>query len=104
MEEAIDYLKSLQLQVQVMWMRSGMAAAAAAAPIMFPPPFIHQVQSPALLPRFPVMDRSAIQNNPGLVCQNPVQNQVLSDRFDRYVGLFPQMQAQAASQVRRLIR
>ncbi|KAL0711209.1 hypothetical protein Bca4012_018187 [Brassica carinata] len=109
LEEAIDYLKSLQLQVQVMWMRSGMAAAAAAAPIMFPgvqhpPPFIRQVQSPVLLPRFPVMDRSAIQNNPGLVCQNPVQNQVLSDRFDRYVGLFPQMQAQAASQPMEMLR
>ncbi|CAH8387617.1 unnamed protein product [Eruca vesicaria subsp. sativa] len=105
LEEAIDYLKSLQLQVQVMWMGSGMAAAA--APIMFPgvqppPHFIRQVQSPVLLPRFPVMDRSVIQNNPGLVCQNPVQNQVLSDRFDRYVSQFPQMQA--ASQPMEMLR
>lgn len=107
LEEAIDYLKSLQLQVQVMWMGSGMAAAAA-APIMFPgvqppPPFIRQVQSPVLLPRFPVMNRYPIQNNPGLVCQNPVQNQVLCNRFDRYVGLFPQMQA-AASQPMEMLR
>ncbi|KAJ0262532.1 Transcription factor PIF4 [Hirschfeldia incana] len=107
LEEAIDYLKSLQLQVQVMWMGSGMAAAAAATPIMFPgvqppAPFIRQMQSPVLLPRFPVMDRSAIQNNPGLVCQNPIQNQVLADRFDRYVGLFPQMQP--ASQPMEMLR
>ncbi|CAN6808129.1 unnamed protein product [Brassica oleracea] len=96
LEEAIDYLKSLQLQLQVMWMGSGMAGAAA-TPIMFPgvqppPPFIRQVQSPVLLPRFPVIDGSAIQNNPGLVCQNPVQSQVFPDRFGRYVGLFPRMQ------------
>ncbi|KAF8093974.1 hypothetical protein N665_0373s0030 [Sinapis alba] len=106
LEEAIDYLKSLQLQVQVMWMGSGMAAA---APIMFPgvqppPQFIRQVQSPVLLPRFPVMDRSAIQNNPGLVCQNPVQNQVMSGRFDRYVGLFPQMQAPVSQQPMETLR
>ena len=81
-------------------------AGAAATPIMFPgvqppPPFIRQVQSPVLLPRFPVIDGSAIQNNPGLVCQNPVQSQVFPDRFGRYVGLFPRMQG--TSQVR-LIR
>ncbi|VVB03181.1 unnamed protein product [Arabis nemorensis] len=95
LDEAIDYLKSLQLQLQVMWMGSGMAATAAAAPMMFtgvqPPPFIRQMQSPVQLPRFPVMDRSAIQNNPGLLCQNPVQNQVFSGRFARYIGGFPHM-------------
>uniref|UniRef100_A0A1J3H419 Transcription factor PIF4 n=1 Tax=Noccaea caerulescens TaxID=107243 RepID=A0A1J3H419_NOCCA len=96
LDEAIDYLKSLQLQLQVMWMGSGMAAAAA-APMVFPgvqhPPFIPQMQSPVQLPRFPVMDRSAIQNNPGLVYQIPVQNQVFADRFATFVGGFPQMQA-----------
>jgi phytochrome-interacting factor 4 len=102
LDEAIDYLKSLQLQLQVMWMGSGMAAAAASAPMMFPgvqpQQFIRQIQSPVQLPRFPVMDQSAIQNNPGLVCQNPVQNQIISDRFARYIGGFPHMQA--ATQVR----
>lgn len=106
LDEAIDYLKSLQLQLQVMWMGSGMAATAAAAPMMFPgvqpPPFIRQMQSPVQLPRFPVMDRSAIQNNLGLVCQNPVQNRVFSDRFPRYTGGFPQMQT--SSQVRPIRR
>ncbi|KAL1191133.1 Transcription factor PIF4 [Cardamine amara subsp. amara] len=104
LDEAIDYLKSLQLQLQVMWMGSGMAAA---APMMFPgvqpPPFIRQMQGPVQLPRFPVMDRSAIQINPGLVCQqNPVQNQVFTERFARYIGGFPQMQA--ASQPMEMLR
>ncbi|CAN6310103.1 unnamed protein product [Urochloa humidicola] len=35
LDEAIEYLKSLQLQVQMMWMGSGIAAAAA-PPVMFP--------------------------------------------------------------------
>ncbi|XP_020884938.1 transcription factor PIF4 isoform X2 [Arabidopsis lyrata subsp. lyrata] len=95
LDEAIDYLKSLQLQLQVMWMGSGMAAAPMMFPGVQPPPFIRQMQSPVQLPRFPVMERSAIQNNPGLVCQNPIQNQIISDRFARYIGGFPQMQAAA---------
>ncbi|CAH2058270.1 unnamed protein product [Thlaspi arvense] len=105
LDEAIDYLKSLQLQLQAMWMGSGMAATAA-APIMFPgvhpPPFIRPMQNPVPFPRFPVMDQSAIQNNPGLVFQNPVQNQVLSERFARYIGGFPPMQA--ATQPMELLR
>ncbi|CAA7055862.1 unnamed protein product [Microthlaspi erraticum] len=93
LDEAIDYLKSLQLQLQVMWMGSGMAAAPMMFPGVQPPPFIPQMQSPVQLPPFPVMNRSAIQNNPGLVCQIPVQSQVFSDRFARVVGGFPQMHA-----------
>ncbi|KAG5381466.1 hypothetical protein IGI04_032936, partial [Brassica rapa subsp. trilocularis] len=99
LDEAIDYMKSLKLQLQVMWMGNGMAAAAT-APMMLPDvqpqPFIRQMQSPVQLPRFPVM------NNPGIVCQNPVQNQVFSNRFDRYIGVFPQMQA--ASQPMAMLR
>lgn len=98
LDEAIDYMKSLKLQLQVMWMGNGMVAAAT-APMMLPgvqpQPFIRQMQSPVQLPRFPVM------NNPGIFCQNPTQNQVFSNWFDRYIGVFPQMQA--APQVR-LIR
>ncbi|CAH2063593.1 unnamed protein product [Thlaspi arvense] len=107
LDEAIDYLKSLQMQLQVMWMGSGMAAAAAAAatPMMFPgvqsSPYINQMamQSQMQLPQFPVMNRSAAQNHPGLVCQNPVQlqmqaqNQILSEQLARYMGGFPQMPA-----------
>ncbi|XP_010516574.1 PREDICTED: transcription factor PIF5-like [Camelina sativa] len=106
LDEAIDYLKSLQMQLQVMWMGSGMAAAAAAAattPMMFPgvqsSPYINQMamQSQMQLRQFPVMNRSAPQNHPGLVCQNPVQlqlqaqNQILSEQLARYMGGFPQM-------------
>lgn len=71
MDEAIDYMKSLRLQVQVTWMGSRMAGAAV-APMVFPG-VQPQMQSPVQFPRFPVMDPSAIQNNPGLVCGNPVQ-------------------------------
>ncbi|CAA7016720.1 unnamed protein product [Microthlaspi erraticum] len=108
LDEAIDYLKSLQMQLQVMWMGSGMAAAAAAAaatPMMFPgvqpSPYINQMamQSQMQMPQFPVMNRPAAQNHPGLVCQNPVQlqmqaqNQILSEQLARYMGGFPQMPA-----------
>ncbi|XP_010525635.1 PREDICTED: transcription factor PIF4 isoform X2 [Tarenaya hassleriana] len=100
LDEAIDYLKSLQLQLQVMWMGSGMAANQ----MMFQgmqPPYLPRMgmqmpssfQNPMHLPRFPVMDRSTSQN-PGLVCQNPVQyqNQVFSEQLARYIAGFPQMQ------------
>ncbi|KAL1189757.1 Transcription factor PIF5 [Cardamine amara subsp. amara] len=111
LDEAIDYLKSLQMQLQVMWMGSGMAAAAAAAanPMMFPgvqsSPFINQMamQNQMQLPQFPVMNRSAAQNHPGLVCQNPVQlqlqaqNQMLTEQLARYMAGFPQMPPQMPS-------
>ncbi|WZY90955.1 hypothetical protein YC2023_047690 [Brassica napus] len=62
LDEAIDYMKSLKLQLQVMWMGNGMAAAAT-APMMLPDvqpqPFIRQMQSPVQLPRFPVMNNPA---------------------------------------------
>ncbi|KAF2566475.1 hypothetical protein F2Q70_00028772 [Brassica cretica] len=99
LDEAIDYMKSLKLQLQMIWMGNGMAAAATAPmvlPGLQPQPFIRQVQSPVQLPRFPVM------NNPSIVCQNPVQNQVFSNRFDKYIGVFPQMQA--ASQPMEMLR
>ncbi|KAF8046099.1 hypothetical protein N665_4036s0004 [Sinapis alba] len=92
LDEAIDYMKSLKLQLQVTWMGNRMF-----------PGVQPQMQSPVQLTRFPVMDPSAIQNNPGLVCGNPVQNQVFSDRFDnRCMGVFPHMQA--ASQPMEMLR
>ncbi|XP_056857721.1 transcription factor PIF5-like isoform X2 [Raphanus sativus] len=105
LDEAIDYLKSLQMQLQVMWMGRGMAAAAA-IPMMFPgvqsSQYINQMamQSQMLQPQFPVMNRSVAQNHPGLVCQNPVmqlqmqaQNHILSEQLARYMGGFPPMPA-----------
>ncbi|KAJ1388010.1 Myc-type, basic helix-loop-helix [Sesbania bispinosa] len=98
LEEAIEYLKSLQLQLQVMWMGAGMT------PLMFPgiqqymsqmsmgmaPPSIH---NPMQLPRAP-HDQSI--PNQALMCQNPVlgafnyqnqmQNPCLSEQYARYMG------------------
>ncbi|XP_056867126.1 transcription factor PIF5 isoform X2 [Raphanus sativus] len=113
LDEAIDYLKTLQMQLQVMWMGSGMAAAAAAAatPMMFPgvqsSQYINQMamQSQMQMPQFPVMNRPAAQNHPGLVCQNPAvqfqmqaQNQMLSEQLARYMGGFPPMPATTQTQ------
>ncbi|TVU49133.1 hypothetical protein EJB05_00427 [Eragrostis curvula] len=63
LDEAIEYLKSLQLQLQVMWMGGGMAAAAAATatPVMFPAgvhQYMQQMMAPpqvASMPRMPFM-------------------------------------------------
>ncbi|KAF3576141.1 hypothetical protein DY000_02032277 [Brassica cretica] len=71
LDEAIDYLKSLQMQLQVMWMGRGMAAAAA-TPMMFPgvqsSQYINQMamQSQMQQPQFPVMNRSVAQSHPCL--------------------------------------
>ncbi|KAK7304953.1 hypothetical protein VNO77_42849 [Canavalia gladiata] len=106
LEEAIEYLKSLQLQLQVMWMGSGMT------PMMFPgiqhymsqmgmgmatppfPPIPNQMQ----LPRVP-LDQSVLASqapNQTLMCQNPIlgpfnyqnqiQNPALSEKYARYMG------------------
>ncbi|KAL0668554.1 hypothetical protein Bca4012_031258 [Brassica carinata] len=105
LDEAIDYLKSLQMQLQVMWMGRGMAGAAA-TPMMFPgvqsSQYINQMamQSQMQQPQFPVMNRFVAQSHPCLVCQNPVmqlqmqaQNHILSEQLSRYMGGFPPMPA-----------
>ncbi|KAG4399827.1 hypothetical protein GLYMA_08G303900v4 [Glycine max] len=107
LEEAIEYLKSLQLQLQLMWMGSGMA------PIMFPgiqhymsqmgmgmarPPFPPPIHNPMQLPRVP-LDKSVSASqtpNQTLMCQNPIlgafnyqnqmQNPALSEQYVRYMG------------------
>ncbi|KAK3140207.1 hypothetical protein QOZ80_5AG0397580 [Eleusine coracana subsp. coracana] len=70
LDEAIEYLKSLQLQLQVMWMGGGMAAA---PPVMFPAGVHHQymqqmVGHPHLagsMPRMPpFMAPPAVQSPP----------------------------------------
>ncbi|TKY46721.1 Transcription factor PIF4 [Spatholobus suberectus] len=107
LEEAIEYLKSLQLQLQVMWMGSGMA------PMMFPgiqhymsqmgmgmatptfPPSIHNLMQ---LPRVPLDQSVSASQTPNqtLMCQNPIlgafnyqnqlQNPALSEQYARYMG------------------
>ncbi|XP_077253278.1 transcription factor PIF4-like [Tasmannia lanceolata] len=115
LDEAIEYLKSLQLQVQIMWMRNGMA------PMMYPGvqhyishmcmgmgqvPSIHgHVQ----LPRVPLVDGSIasapVPNRPQLCpspvlnpinFQNQMQNANFTEPFARYVGFHPMQMAPQA--------
>ncbi|XP_077220153.1 transcription factor PHYTOCHROME INTERACTING FACTOR-LIKE 13-like isoform X2 [Tasmannia lanceolata] len=117
LDEAIEYLKSLQLQVQIMWMGSGMA------PMMFPgvqhyiscmgmgmgqtplPP----IHGPVQLPRVPLVDQSmpsaSMANHPPLCpppvlspinFQNQMQNTNFPEPYSHYVGFHPmQMTSQA---------
>ncbi|XP_027369089.1 transcription factor PIF4-like isoform X2 [Abrus precatorius] len=106
LEEAIEYLKSLQLQLQVMWMGAGMS------PVMFPgiqhymsqmnmgmaAPSLPSIHNPMQLPKVPndqSMSMTQIPNQT-LMCQNPVlgafsyqnlmQNPYLSEQYARYMG------------------
>ncbi|CAN6338919.1 unnamed protein product [Urochloa humidicola] len=67
LDEAIEYLKSLQLQLQMMWMGGGMAAAA--APVMFPAGVHQYMQRMAVgpphvasMPRMPFMAPPPVQS------------------------------------------
>lgn len=106
LEEAIEYLKSLQLQLQVMWMGSGMA------PMMLPgyqhymsqmgmgmtTPSFPPLQNPMQLPRMPLDPSVSSCQTPNqtLTSQNPVlgafnyqnqmQNPALSEQYARYMG------------------
>ncbi|XP_058101717.1 transcription factor PIF4-like isoform X2 [Magnolia sinica] len=110
LDEAIEYLKSLQLQVQIMWMGSGMA------PMMFPGvqhylsrmgmgmghatlPSIH---GPVQLPRVPLVDQSIVSTlaaNQPPMCPSPVlnpvnfqnqmQNASIPESYARYIGFHP---------------
>ncbi|KAM1010609.1 hypothetical protein ACFX2C_046066 [Malus domestica] len=89
LDEAIEYLKSLQMQLQVMWMGSGMA------PMMFPgmqhyisrmgmgmgmgPPALPSMHNPMHLPRHPLVDQCmnmAPAANQTVMCQPPVLNPI----------------------------
>ncbi|KAA3456091.1 transcription factor PIF4-like [Gossypium australe] len=76
LDEAIEYLKSLQLQLQVMWMGNGMA------PMMFPG--IQHYMSPMAMGRAPPTMPS-IQN------QLFIQNPTFSEQYARFLG-FQHMQ------------
>ncbi|XP_057431704.1 transcription factor PIF4 isoform X2 [Lotus japonicus] len=106
LEEAIEYLKSLQLQLQVMWMGTGMT------PMMFPgiqhymsqmgmgmatPPF-PPIHNPMQLPRGPLDQSIAASQTPNqsLMSPNPIlgafnyqnqmQNPAISEQYARYMG------------------
>lgn len=109
LDEAIEYLKSLQLQLQMMWMGNGMA------PMMFPavqhymsrmgmgmsPSPLPSIHNPMHLPRLPLVDQSMAPNQAAM-CQNPIlnpvnfQNQIqnpnLAEQYARYFG-FQHMQS-----------
>ncbi|KAI6697111.1 hypothetical protein NL676_017230 [Syzygium grande] len=116
LDEAIEYLKSLQLQLQIMWMGGGMA------PMMFPgvqhymssmgmtmcPPPLPTVSNNMHLPQVPVVDQSipmAPNPNQSVICHTPVlnpmnfqnqmQNPSFPEQFGRYMGIH---HMQAASQ------
>ncbi|XP_023525885.1 transcription factor PIF4-like [Cucurbita pepo subsp. pepo] len=109
LDEAIEYLKSLQLQLQVMWMGSGMA------PMMFPSvqhymsrmamgigmaqPSMPSIHNSMQLPRVPIVDQSVsvtpMPNQP-MICQpqifnpmnyqNQMQNPALQEQYARLMG------------------
>ncbi|KAA8526190.1 hypothetical protein F0562_008071 [Nyssa sinensis] len=114
LDEAIEYLKSLQLQLQMMWMGSGMA------PMMFPgiqhymsrmgmgigSPPLPSIHSAMHLPRVPVVDQAismASTPNQAAMCQAPVlnpinyqtqlQNPNFSEQYARYIGFHPMQNA-----------
>ncbi|BAT80818.1 hypothetical protein LR48_Vigan07g029800 [Vigna angularis] len=114
LEEAIEYLKSLQFQLQVMCMGAGMT------PVMFPGiqhymsqmgmgiggPSLPSIHNPMQLPKVgqamsvtqpqPQPQPQPHMPNHNLLCQNPVlgafnyqnqmQNQCLSEQYARYMG------------------
>ncbi|XP_022741656.1 transcription factor PIF4 isoform X2 [Durio zibethinus] len=108
LDEAIEYLKSLQLQLQVMWMGSGMA------PMMFPgiqhymsrmgmgmgPPAFPSIHNPLHLSRAPVVDQSISMafpsQNQAATCQTQqlnqvnyphhMQNPIFAEQYARFLG------------------
>ncbi|KAK7276718.1 hypothetical protein RIF29_17863 [Crotalaria pallida] len=106
LEEAIEYLKSLQLQLQVMWMGAGMS------PMMFPgiqhymsqmsmgmnAPSLPSIQNSMQLPRVPLDQSISLPQTPNqnVMCQNPVlgafnyqnqmQNSFLAEQYARYMS------------------
>ncbi|KAL6637992.1 hypothetical protein ACP70R_025564 [Stipagrostis hirtigluma subsp. patula] len=116
LDETIEYLKSLQMQVQIMWMTSGMA------PMMFPgahqfmPPMalgmnstcIPTAQGLSQMPRVPYMNNSLpnhipLNSSPAMNPMNPlnvanqIQNVHLRDASNHFLN--PDGQQTAAPQV-----
>ncbi|XXG74631.1 hypothetical protein AAC387_Pa07g3304 [Persea americana] len=107
LDEAIEYLKSLQLQVQMMWMGSGMT------PMMFPGVQHYMspmsmgvghgpIHSPMQFPRVPLIDQtitSSLAPNRPPMCpapvispvnfQNQIQNASTPESYARYLGFHP---------------
>ncbi|KAK2441528.1 transcription factor PIF4 [Trifolium repens] len=106
LEEAIDYLKSLQLQLQVMWMGSGMQPMMLSGYQQYmsqmsmgmTTPSFPPLQNPMQVPRMPLDPSVSSPQTPNqtLMCQNPllgafnyqnqIQNPALSEQYARYMG------------------
>ncbi|RCV19442.1 hypothetical protein SETIT_3G384900v2 [Setaria italica] len=80
LDEAIEYLKSLQLQLQMMWMGGGMAAAAA-APVMFPAGVHQYMQRMVAPPHVASMPRMTFMAPPA------VQSPPVADPYARYLAV-----------------
>ncbi|KAF5731355.1 transcription factor PIF4-like isoform X1 [Tripterygium wilfordii] len=123
LDEAIEYLKSLQLQLQVMWMATGMA------PMVFPgvqhymsrtsmgmgSPPLPSMQNPLHLSHVPLVDPQSISMAPAqsqaMMCQtpflNPVnyQHQMQNPSFpDQYAQFMASHHLQTASQPMNMVR
>ncbi|GJN35468.1 hypothetical protein PR202_gb24249 [Eleusine coracana subsp. coracana] len=104
LDEAIEYLKSLRLQLQVMWMGGGMATA---APVMFPAGLHHQymqqmVGHPHLassMPRMPPFMAAAAVQSPPVVAADPYglqqQQQPGPMHYLQGMGFYHQQQSPA---------
>ncbi|CAL5092406.1 unnamed protein product [Urochloa decumbens] len=86
LDEAIEYLKSLQLQLQMMWMSGGMAAAA--APVMFPAGVHQYMQRMAVgpphvasMPRMPFMAPPAVQSPAAAAVADPYARYLAVDHL-----------------------
>lgn len=91
LDEAIEYLKSLQLQLQVMWMGSGMA------PIIFPniQQYMSQISTPSIsnqvqFPRNQMPMYSSQNMNP-VNFSTQIQNAHMPVSYNGYLG-YPHMQ------------
>uniref|UniRef100_A0A2P2KAD1 Transcription factor PIF4 n=1 Tax=Rhizophora mucronata TaxID=61149 RepID=A0A2P2KAD1_RHIMU len=122
LDEAIEYLKSLQWQLQVMWMGSGMGTMMFPgihhymSPMgmrMVPPCLPSSVHSALHLSRVPLVDQSVTLSpaqNPAIICQTPVlhpanyqnqmQNPALADHYAHFMGFHTQNASQAANMFR----
>ncbi|KAJ8753479.1 hypothetical protein K2173_019878 [Erythroxylum novogranatense] len=116
LDEAIEYLKSLQMQLQVMWMGGGMAT------MMYPgvqhympqmgvgvsPPPMPSMQNAMQFARVPLVDQSmslSPAQSQAVMCQNPMFNPVayqnqISDMYAHLMGFHMQNAAQPMNMFR----
>ncbi|XP_021302233.1 transcription factor PIF4 isoform X1 [Sorghum bicolor] len=85
LDEAIEYLKSLQLQLQMMWMGGGMAAAA--APVVFPAGVHQYMQRMVAAGPAPPPHMASMPAMPFMAPPPAVQAPPLPDLYARYLAV-----------------